>query len=396
MLRPIAAAAVTAIGLAWSAGCSVVSLDELQRGIGGGAGDGGSGPATGATTSTGGGPSATSASSASSSTGGGGSGGSGGGVGCAEGTGDCDGDGTCEPLGDDPLHCGACGHDCLGGDCLDARCQPIVLWTGDVVDGRAMGIAIDDDAVYVCSTGAVRRVPKQGGDAIDLDAYGGCTRIQVAGPHVYYSRAGLVRAPRAGGEREVLTSVSMVNGRDVAVDDTHGYVVVSAYDAPYERSLVRVLRDGSAEDVLPLGSDGFFGVEVDPSGIYVGGDDGLFRVDHETFALDPDPLTTEVAPSLALHDGRMYFLGAGLWSLDLGTGEQTLLREELGNGQVVTDGEALYVTLFDLGTLWRVSLDGAEAELIADLGPGIDVPAVDDTAIYVSHFDQQRLYKIAK
>lgn len=389
---PVAAAVTTALaalGLAWSAGCSVVSLDELQGGTGGGgAGEGGGALASsGVTTSTGAGATTTTATAA---------GGGGGGAPCAEGTGDCDGDGACEPLAADPLHCGWCGHDCLGGNCLEGKCQPVVVWEGDVVDGRATGVTVDEDAVYFCASGGVRRLPKTGGEPLILDAGGSCTRIAIAGPHAYYSRGGLVRVPRTGGDAERLTTPTMVNGSGMAVDDDHGYVVISGWDAPYPRSLVRVTRDGSSEDILPLDDETTFGVVVHPDGIYVGGDDGLYRVDHATFTRDPEPVSAEVAPSLLLHDDVIYFLGAGLWSVDLASGQESLLRAEMSKGQVATDGTALYVTLFDLGTLWRVSFDGAEAELIADLGPGIDVPAIDDTAIYVSHYEQQRLYRIAK
>src|SRR5260370_40311182 len=77
-----------------------------------------------------------SASSAGGATGAGGgsasaSGGAGGSLSCASGLGDCDHDASngCEVTlaGSDEHHCGACGHDCLGGKCESGKCRPVVL-----------------------------------------------------------------------------------------------------------------------------------------------------------------------------------------------------------------------------------------------------------------------------
>ena len=49
---------------------------------------------------------------------------------CAGGTVDCDHDGTCEDLQNNPAHCGRCDHGCLGGACLARQCQPFAIATG--------------------------------------------------------------------------------------------------------------------------------------------------------------------------------------------------------------------------------------------------------------------------
>ena len=33
----------------------------------------------------------------------------------------------CTSTESNPLHCGTCGHDCLGGLCINSRCQPVVV-----------------------------------------------------------------------------------------------------------------------------------------------------------------------------------------------------------------------------------------------------------------------------
>lgn len=70
----------------------------------------------------------------------------------------------CVDLARTAKHCSTCGHDCLGGECLDGTCAPIVVATMNDVGGE---IAADDTWVvwattkklFAChvSTGRTRR-----------------------------------------------------------------------------------------------------------------------------------------------------------------------------------------------------------------------------------------------
>ncbi len=84
-------------------------------------------------------------------------------TGCLPGTEDCDGDMSngCEDLASDPLHCGVCGQDCLGGACLDGTCQPVLLATEL---GQVYAIAKDGEFIYGTSSsgGSVWKVPVAG------------------------------------------------------------------------------------------------------------------------------------------------------------------------------------------------------------------------------------------
>lgn len=46
--------------------------------------------------------------------------------------------------GNDPMNCGACNHDCLGGMCTNGECQPVVL----AATSGSVGIALDSTYVY--------------------------------------------------------------------------------------------------------------------------------------------------------------------------------------------------------------------------------------------------------
>jgi hypothetical protein len=66
----------------------------------------------------------------------------------------------CEDTQTDPLNCGACGHDCLGGACVAGACQPLALAPATA----PQGIAVDDANVYWTNstTGEVAACAKTG------------------------------------------------------------------------------------------------------------------------------------------------------------------------------------------------------------------------------------------
>jgi len=71
--------------------------------------------------------------------------------------------GPCTNLATNPKHCGACFHDCLGGQCAGGACQPVQLATEN--GGHLLAIALDATHVYWTNrtTGDIMRVPIAGG-----------------------------------------------------------------------------------------------------------------------------------------------------------------------------------------------------------------------------------------
>jgi hypothetical protein len=70
----------------------------------------------------------------------------------------------------DPHNCGACGHDCLGGACMNGVCQSFTIATAQSAPGP---VAADDNAVYWWSdtqptggpqSGQILMAQRQGGD----------------------------------------------------------------------------------------------------------------------------------------------------------------------------------------------------------------------------------------
>jgi len=70
----------------------------------------------------------------------------------------------------DPLHCGRCGHSCLGGACAAGVCQAVEL--AAVTDAPMRHVAVSDQHIFMSTTialttqvGGLWRVPKAGGVA---------------------------------------------------------------------------------------------------------------------------------------------------------------------------------------------------------------------------------------
>lgn len=63
-------------------------------------------------------------------------------------------DSGCGDLQKDPKNCGVCGHDCLGGTCTNAACDPAPLASAQVAPGS---IAVDAAHVYWIVNGSIQR-----------------------------------------------------------------------------------------------------------------------------------------------------------------------------------------------------------------------------------------------
>lgn len=70
----------------------------------------------------------------------------------------CDDD--CVDLSDASAHCGECGFDCLGGECVNGKCQAVQLAAGK---GRLFMVEVDDEHLYYGGDGVfIGRMNKDG------------------------------------------------------------------------------------------------------------------------------------------------------------------------------------------------------------------------------------------
>lgn len=95
----------------------------------------------------------------------------------------------------DSANCGACNHDCLGGDCVDSKCQPVLVAENQFT----FDMAVDDTNVYWADygNGYIGMCPKEGcpnPDAptlLNSTALTAATSVAVDGAgNVYWTDAG--------------------------------------------------------------------------------------------------------------------------------------------------------------------------------------------------------------
>lgn len=150
----------------------------------------------------------------------------------------------------DPAHCGACDHDCLGGDCVGGSCRPAV-----VVQGQASvaGIAVDTSHVYwvETSTKALKRAAVGDGQQQRLDVAADAVSdpfdVAVDATHLYWTeRSGIEvrRKPLQGGDSEHVTW-GLGACAYLAIDDGMLFVSDFRQDDPAQGSIVSSPVQGS-------------------------------------------------------------------------------------------------------------------------------------------------------
>jgi hypothetical protein len=146
-------------------------------------------------------------------------------------------------LSRDPRHCGGCGHDCLGGACVDGACAPVVVARGQEAAQLALGpgfVAWTNPA----RGGEIVRAPRGGGALVKLASGLAIGSFALAPGRVLFTQGGAstedVRSmPVDGGSAVTLLAGARVAG-SIAADMAAVYVPVRA--APW--AVVRVPLEG--------------------------------------------------------------------------------------------------------------------------------------------------------
>jgi hypothetical protein len=116
----------------------------------------------------------------------------------------------------DPANCGACGHDCQGGECKESTCKPVTLAEGLASAGD---IVVDGNGIYF-SSGALFEMPHDGGAPESIAGSGGT--LALGGNRIYVSSmgVGLFSVPSGGGQA---ATVSLAAGQAIAADAANVY-----------------------------------------------------------------------------------------------------------------------------------------------------------------------------
>jgi hypothetical protein len=170
----------------------------------------------------------------------------------------------------DPSNCGACGHSCLGGACVDGGCMPVVM-----AYGGGWAQVVDSTAVYWYLTSAqIVRLPLDatyvdGGDAGMTGLWsGGAFKLTQDSTQLYWTTGGapdtIASVGKDGSNPHTVTTVGATI-YNIAIQGDRLYF--TTYNTPDAGQATSVLVDGSAPFEFADG-DTPIGLAVDDASIY--------------------------------------------------------------------------------------------------------------------------------
>ena len=305
---------------------------------------------------------------------------------------------VCDPGVDfqrDSANCGTCGHDCLGGICEQAKCQPVRL---DTSSNELRSIFLDETHIYFAGIGAIGRVPKAGGPVETVATFTGTAfRMTEHGGYLYFAVPDVQVVAR--------TPISSIDAAAEIIDSGAGPLsgIVSdgayAYWAttdPAGRIRRTQIGTGTRSDVTPTNVGMMHGLRLVGSTIYFLNESvGLERIDTNggnralvapvgTFEVEidgNDAFTTSLTRDEIVH-------------VSLSDGAVTRLAAADGPWGLAFDATHIYVANEQGGWIGRVSRAGGTQEVLATLADPVGI-AVDEKAIYYTA-RYGGIYKLAK
>jgi hypothetical protein len=336
---------------------------------------------------------------------------------CASDTADCDGDMSngCEDLATTPAHCGRCDHDCLGGDCLSGKCQPVVL-----ASGVGAIQAIVKDAAFVYGTaakgGSVWRAPVNGcpdpsGCAEVLSTPGTEYRdIATDGEGLFFTDEAEGRVARIGkdGQNECTLAGGVSSPIGIAVDDT--YVYWCALGANVIRRRAKTCGGTSTSQTIVSGTAAPHFIRLDASGLYWTKRTGGLLSWAQVSGTPTEPVWAGSSPggfmfSPALDDEWVYWREGreepigGSARIVRAPKNRSGLLEVLAEDQpsprhVAVDESHVYWTSTE--SVRRIAKAGGTVETLATGFSSPHAIALDDEAVYFGTVVGQQLVKVAK
>ena len=269
-------------------------------------------------------------------------------------------DDVCVDPESDPANCGGCGHDCLGGQCSAALCQPVLLWqapegrTIKDIDADATNVYFLDRPVTNQGFGTVNRIWKiaeTGGDPLEFASEITLpqTEITVGGGFVYWAYwtfgNRIRRVPSSGGMVETFTESAGLHCRHMFATEQALY-----WTNTTTSGAVRAAPHDSAATITTLASDLSGGGEV-----------------------------------IVQDDWAFFAYASTLAKVPIGGGDVApLLTNEPKLGSFAVFGDTVYFGMTTSESVYAMSAAGDALRPFCDTGGSVGELAADPSGLYAA------------
>jgi hypothetical protein len=268
---------------------------------------------------------------------------------------------ACVDTTKDPMNCGECGHDCLGGTCSASQCQPIAITTNPNRNQFPTGIAVDANAVYWLTTGTqggLWKQPLTGGapSQIWFDSSKLFGQMTLSNGALYFVvtnagvQNGIWTVPTFGGTPTLALADPQADA--VALDASHLYWGRSA-------SILSSTTGADFGTFVTLGSCGFVcqSFATDGTTLYFVSSSQIQKMNLPSGSPMSLATLTNVA-AIALDDKHVYAAtGSTIVAIDRGSGTQLVLATIANGGArgVAVDARAIYFSNSNDGSISRLA-----------------------------------------
>jgi hypothetical protein len=324
-----------------------------------------------------------------------------------------DGSRPCTDTQMDSHNCGRCGHDCLGGACVQGHCQAVALVSSDA-GVTPFGLAQDDAYLYwtdLKATGSVNRTSKDAGSTLPVSpsaVYPRTVVVDDAGVVFWGESSGIYRCAHTGCSGNPLLVATGNSVSSLAID---GNFVYWSEGAP---QILRAHQYGSNETGATLwqGDAATNEVAADGQRVYFTAQDGLLHaigVDGGAPATASwgNPLSSG-SQGIAVYGGDVYWtvadptqgsiLAAPTSTLTVGT----VAASQQDPQPVATDGANVYWANVNIAAQSAVILGCSIAncpsptQLFQRQASNAVAMVVDDRSIYWTDSYNGSLWMLAK
>jgi RHS repeat-associated protein len=296
-------------------------------------------------------------------------------------------------LNTDPHNCGACGHDCLGGGCIDRQCQPFAVLTGL---NHPRGIASAEGNIYVIDTDLTRIAPDGTSTVVERGISSGYSTLwydRFTNSFMFYTY-GLP---------------SSISGWTLLTRPLHG--PTGSTTPILSNHLSFPIALATTSDAIILGNWGFVQPENvrDTLEVRPRSDPSQYTI----FDFAPNPQAPPHAAFMDLDANYLYWSEGQTrqivrrpltTSYEAGRAAEVITTTPPGNTKgMAVDGANIYFALYGRndasppGSVFRIDNQvGATAVPLATVPGNLDGLAIDAKAIYIAGVTTNTVWKLAK